>query len=143
MQLKKLLQGSAFALVAAACAIAVPSVVKAADVTGTTTETGVGTVAVDGEKAQLTVSGATDKEVLVGFAKVNAKGKVTVAAWDTYDGASATVDLSKLSNTKDNYIALTTPSKLATDAITIVKIPATKKVVKAEFDASTATELSM
>lgn len=29
MQLKKLLQGSAFALVAAACAIAVPSVVKA------------------------------------------------------------------------------------------------------------------
>ncbi len=139
MQLKKLLQGSAFALVAAACAIAVPSVVKAADVTGTTTETGVGTVAVDGEKAQLTVSGATDKEVLVGFAKVNAKGKVTVAAWDTYDGASATVDLSKLSNTKDNYIALTTPSKLATDAITIVKIPATKKVVKAEFDASTAT----
>lgn len=139
MQLKKLLQGSAFALVAAACAIAVPSVVKAADVTGTTTETGVGTVAVDGEKAQLTVTGATDKEVLVGFAKVNAKGKVTVAAWDTYDGTTATVDLSKLSNTKDNYVALTTPSKLATDAITIVKIPATKKVVKAEFDASTAT----
>ena len=137
MQLKKLLQGSAFALVAAACAIAVPSVVKAADVTGTTTDSGVGTVAVDGEKAQLTVSSATDKEVLVGFAKVNGKGKVTVPTWDTYDGTSATVDLSKLSNVKDNYIALTTPSKLAKDAITIVKIPATKKVFKAEFDAST------
>lgn len=137
MQLKKLLQGSAFALVAAACAIAVPSVVKAADVTGTTTESGVGTVAVDGEKAQLTVSSATDKEVLVGVAKVNAKGKVTVATWDTYDGTSATVDLSKLSNVKDNYIALTTPTKLASDTITIVKIPATKKVFKAEFDEST------
>lgn len=141
MQLKKLLQGSAFALVAAACAIAVPSVVKAAgEVTGTTDQTKVGTLAVDGEKAQLTVTGAGDNEVLVGFAKVNSKGKVTVATWDTYDGKAATVDLSKLSNTKVNYIAVTTPKALAEDAITIVKIPAVKKVFKVEYDPSATTD---
>lgn len=144
MQLKKLLQGSAFALVAAACAIAVPSVVKAAgEVTGTYTDSKVTVDKVDGAKAQMTAKVAsTEKELLVGFAKVS-KGKVTVSTWDTYDGSTVastgvTIDLSKLSNTKDNYIALTTPNALAKDIITIVKIPAAKKVFKAEFDGATA-----
>lgn len=143
MQLKKLLQGSAFALVAAACAIAVPSVVKAADATGTYDESKVTVSKVDGVNAQMTAKVASgEKELLVGFAKVS-KGKVTVPTWDTYDdeskvNAGVTIDLSKLSNTKENYIALTTPNALADDVITIVKIPAVKKVFKAEFDGATA-----
>ena len=133
MQLKKLLQGSAFAVMVAACAIAVPSVVKAADPTGALTDAGITSVKVDGTKAQMTV-GSSAKEVLVGFGKVNTKKKaITVASWDSYDmsGSTVTVDLSKLSNTKDNYIVLSTPGK----DVSIVKIPAVAKATKAKYDA--------
>ena len=130
MQLKKLLQGSAFALVAAACAIAVPSVVKAAGVGG---DTEISKVTMDGD--QLTVVPTNSaKEILVGVAKVK-KDAVTVPSWSSYavEGDVATkgikVDLSKLSNIKDNYIALTTPGK----EVTLVKITAADKKVKAKY----------
>lgn len=134
MQLKKLLQGSAFALVAAACAIAVPSVAKAA--TGDLAGAGLGDVTVDGSKAEMTVKFSSGvQEVLVGIGKVNKSNVITVSSWDTYETKDKTdgvkVDLSKLSNTKDNYIVLTTPAK----DISIVKIPQANKKAKAKFDA--------
>lgn len=137
MQLKKLLQGSAFALVAAACAIAVPSVAKAASGDGALATAGITSVEVDGTIGEMTITPASGKkEVLVGVGKVNAKkGTISVATWDTYEvGTGAvTVDLSKLSNVKDNYIVVTTPG----NEVSIVKIPAADKVIKAKFNAGT------
>lgn len=134
MQLKKLLQGSAFALVAAACAIAVPSVVKAAD--GDMDSAGLQKVTVDGASGSMTITGKSGvQEILVGIGKVNAKkGAITVASWGSYDGATATVDLSKLSNVKDNYFVITTAGS---KDVSIVKIPAANKVTKAKYNAGT------
>lgn len=157
MQLKKLLQGSAFALVAAACAIAVPSVVKAEDVApGSMADAGLKDVGYDAYSATLTITGqeATEgtpasgtpgkpnykpavpatpgtQEIQVGFGKVK-NGVVTVSTWDTYDGDSATVDLSKLSNVKENYVVISTPG----NGKMIVKIPAAPKKIKAKFNAA-------
>lgn len=137
MQLKKLLQGSVFAAAAAVCVLAAPGVAQAAEVTGTFTEAGVGDVTVDGTTATMEAKMASGKaELLVGFGKVNAKKKtITVASWDSYQpaaNAAAKIDLSKLSNVKDNYIVLTTPGA---DAVSVVKIPAVDKAIAATFDA--------
>lgn len=134
MQLKKLLQGSIFAVMAAACAIAVPTVAKAADPTGTFTDAGITSVSVDGTKGQMEIQSSA-KEVLVGIGKANTKkGTITVASWSTYEPASnkVTVDLSKLKNVADNYMVVTTPGK----DVSIVKIPAVAKATKAKYDAA-------
>ena len=137
MQLKKLLQGSAFALVAAACAIAVPTVVKAAG-TGAFADAGIGEVKVDGINASMTVKGsdANVKEIQAGFGKTSKSGKISVSAWQSYENAASnggvTIDLSKLNSTKDNYIVLTTPGA---KEVSIVKIPANDKTIKAKFNA--------
>lgn len=136
MQLKKLLQGSIFTVMAAACAIAVPTVAKAADAakTGAFTDAGITSVSVDGTKGQMEISSQA-KEVLVGIGKANTKkGTITVASWSTYepDTNKVTVDLSKLKNVANNYMVITTPGK----DVSIVKIPAVAKTTKAKYDAA-------
>ncbi len=134
MQLKKVLQGTVFAAAAAVCLITAPVIAKAAD--GAFADSGVSAVSIDTTKQQLTATGSNG-ELLVGVGKVNAKTKaVTVATWDIYDGTGAqTIDLSKLNNTKDNYLVLTANAK---DSVSVVKIPAVDKATSAVFDASTA-----
>lgn len=135
MQLKKLLQGSAFALVAAACAIAVPSVVKAAD--GAFEDVSIASVSVDGTKGTMEIKAAdsnTPKEILVGIGKIK-KDVISVASWGSYEpdtNKKVTVDLSKLNNVKDNYIVITTPGK---DSVSVVKVKPTEKTTKAKFNA--------
>lgn len=136
MQLKKLLQGSAFALVAVACAIAAPSVVKAAaaSVGG---DTGVTKIEMTGDQLSVT---SDQNELLVGIAKVSKKNAVTVPSWGSYtvkDASTAvTVDLSKLSNVKNGYVALTTPGK----DVTLVKINAADPKAKAKYVVDSTTK---
>lgn len=89
--------------------------------------------------ASMTVSAKDGvKEILVGVAKVNTKkSAVTVASWDTYDTDEATVDLSKLSNVKENYLAVSTPSS----DIVLVKIPASAKQIKTKYDVTNGIQV--
>lgn len=134
MQLKKLLQGSVFAAAAAVCVAAGTVSAQAAD--GDFTTAGVGSVTIDTTKQELKATAASG-ELLVGVGKVNAKkGTITVATWDSYTGTGAqTVDLSKLNNTKDNYLVLSSNKE---SGVSIVKIPAADKAISAKFDPSTA-----
>lgn len=132
MKLRKLLQGTVFTAALAVCMATGIMTVKAEN--GAFTDSGVNSVAIDTTKQTLTATGSNG-ELLVGVGKVNAKKQITVAAWDVYDGASAqTIDLSKLSNTKDNYIVLSANDKTE---VSVVKIPAADKAISATFDAST------
>lgn len=92
---------------------------------------GIASVNVNGGRGTMDITGAEGtQEILVGIGKVN-KGKktITVPSWATYEDEEATVDLSKLSNVKDNYIVLSTPGK----DVAIVKIPASHKSIKAKY----------
>lgn len=92
---------------------------------------GIASVEVYGDQGTMYIEGAEGtREILVGIGKVN-KGKkaITVPSWATYEDSETTVDLSKLSNVKDNYIVLSTPG----NDVAIVKIPASDKSIKAKF----------
>ena len=92
---------------------------------------GIASVNVNGGRGTMDITGADGtQEILVGIGKVN-KGKktITVPSWATYEAEETTVDLSKLSNVKDNYIVLSTPGK----DVAIVKIPASNKSIKAKY----------
>lgn len=132
MKLKTLLQGSVFTAALAVCMATGIVTANAAD--GDFASAGVSAVSIDTTKQELKATGSNG-ELLVGVGKVNAKKQITVAAWDVYDGtAAATIDLSKLSNVKDNYLVLSANGK---DEVSVVKIPAGPKAVSAIFDPST------
>ena len=97
-------------------------------------KSGISSVYVNGDYAEMYIEGvAGTQEILVGTGKVNKNKKtVSVASWATYEGSEADVDLSKLSNVKDNYLVISTPG----NDVSIVKIPASAKSIKAQFDAS-------
>ena len=132
MKLKTLLQGSVFTAALAVCMATGIVTANAAD--GDFSTAGVNAVSIDTTKQELKATGSNG-ELLVGVGKVNAKKQITVAAWDVYDGTgAATIDLSKLSNVKDNYLVLSANGK---DEVSVVKIPAGPKAVSAIFDPST------
>lgn len=132
MKLKTLLQGSVFTAALAVCMATGIVTVNAAD--GDFNTAGVNSVSIDTTKQELKATGSNG-ELLVGVGKVNAKKQITVAAWDVYDGTgAATIDLSKLSNVKDNYLVLSANGK---DEVAVVKIPAGPKAISAIFDPST------
>lgn len=85
---------------------------------------------------QISVDAGSAKEVIVGFATYNKKGTVKIAdtAWDVYDGGEAVIDLSKVNNTKDTYIAI------KSDSTTPVyyKIVGNASGQKVKYDASTS-----
>lgn len=134
MQFKKLLKCSIFAAAAAICAAATTVSVQAAD--GSFLDSGISNVTIDTNKQELKAT-ATGGELLAGIGKVNTKkGTITVSAWDSYTGTNAhTIDLSKLNNTKDNYIVLASNSKAD---VSVIKIPAADKAISAKFDPSTS-----
>jgi len=71
------------------------------------------------------------KEILFAVGTVKNK-KTKITAWDVYDyKENMTIDLSKLSNTKDNYLLVRT-EKAETPAI--IKIPAVQKTAKATIE---------
>lgn len=81
----------------------------------------------------------TNEEVMFGMAT---KGKKSdditfrVSAWDIFEVGNndkIAVDLSKLSNIKDNFVAIKTD---AMDVPIIIRIPAVPKIVTAEYDAA-------
>lgn len=149
MKMNKVLQG---ALVVATAATAWMGV-SATDAAAATTvnvmndnNAKVGTVGLNMDTQTLTftrTSASSCKEVLFGVGtkatvKVDGVKKTAykVAAWDVHDvtAATTTIDLSKLSNTKDNYIEIKTDT--ATTPV-IIKIPAVAKTNTVTYDAST------
>jgi hypothetical protein len=144
--MKKLLQGALVVATVATTWAAVGATDANAATTSTTLNSlGSGTIAINTANQTLTYTPntkkSTDKEVLFGVAtkatsKKDSKVTFKVAAWDVYDvGSDAiTIDLSKLSNVKDNYIELRTDNA---SAPVIIKIPAVAKATKAALDAST------
>lgn len=132
MQLKKLLQGTVFAAALAVCTMI--GAVYADAATGDFADAKVSVSKV--EKAEMTLTGTGTKEILVGVAKVAKSGKVTVSSWDVYEGTSATVDLSKFSNVKDNYIAIKGDNAV-NDIPAIIKIPSADKAISAKYTPAT------
>lgn len=124
MRLKKLLQGTAFAVFATAAWLGAGGDASA--------QVAPANVKVDTEKQQMIVKPeADDKEVIISVAKKGKKkGNITfkMSQWDVHDvnGAKEVkVDLSKLSNVKDNFIAVKTEDMAVPF---IVRIPAAAKV---------------
>lgn len=125
MKIKRVLQGTALTALAAAAWMGAGSDASAA-VSPT------GGVTFDGTSLKITAE-ADDLEIMTSVASVNTKG-VKISSWDVYEGHTATVDLSKLNVTKDNYIAVKTDDA---DAF-LVKISAATKKTKATVDKETA-----
>lgn len=130
---KKFLSGALVLATAAVVAVAGASVDASAANTALT-ET---TVKVDSVNQTLTVNATGCKEVGFSVATVNKTGIIKSAAdsaWEWHDvtaGKEVAIDLSSLSNTKDNFVQLKTDTA---EELTI-KIPAVNTKVKAVYDA--------
>ena len=97
-------------------------------------------IEVSGTAQKMYVNVSQDKEMVFGTATRSRKsGKVVfkVSAWNLYETGSsqrAEIDLSKLSNVKDNYIAVKTDDM---EVPVIVKIPANDKVSSVRYNGAT------
>ncbi|MDE6616262.1 MAG: hypothetical protein K2K35_06810 [Lachnospiraceae bacterium] len=128
MRIKRVVQGTALAALAAAAWMGAGSDASAAV---TNAE-----ISNDNTGYKLSIQAdSSDVEIAVGVATVNKNKEAKVTVWDVYDGNSATVDLSKLNVAKDNYFAVKT-NDMSTPAF--YKIPAAAKKVKAKYDAASA-----
>ncbi|MDE6568620.1 MAG: hypothetical protein K2K70_12940 [Lachnospiraceae bacterium] len=130
--MRKILTGAMVLATAAVVSVAGSASASAADLTTST-------VKVDAVNQTLTVEGSDCKEVGFSVASVNAKTGIIKpaadAAWEWHDGKKVTIDLSTLSNTKDNYVQL----KTDTGEEMTIKIPAVNTKVKAVYDAAANT----
>ncbi len=127
MKIKRMVQGTALAALAAAAWMGAGSDASAAIKVSDITYNGGTYLDVD--------STANDTlEIMVGIAKGADKDKAKVSAWDVYEGKNACVDLSKMNVTKDAYLAVKTDK----DEIPVfVKIDAAPKTLKAELNSGT------
>lgn len=121
MRIKRVLQGTALTALAAAAWMGAGSADASAKVTPTS-------VSFDGTSLNITAEN-DDLEIMTSVANVSTKG-VKISSWDVYEGNTAKVDLSKLSVTKDNYIAVKTDDAKAF----LVKISATSKKFTIKLD---------
>lgn len=152
MKMNKVLQGTLVIAAATATWLGVSATdASAATTVNVLSDTGatVGTVSLNLDEQTLTFArkGTTAKEVLFGVGAkttvkvptetgIAKKDAYKVAAWDVHDitGTTTTIDLSKLSNTKDNYIEIKTD---VSSTPVIIKIPAVAATNVVTYDAST------
>lgn len=125
MKWKKLLKSTAFTVIATAAWFSAGRIDASAEISQDS-------VTVDTEKQQMIVKlDENDKEVIISVATKGKKnGNITfkMSQWDVHEvngAAEVKVDLSKLSNIKDNFIAVKTEN-MGTPFI--VRIPAAAKV---------------
>lgn len=125
MKIKRVVQGTALAALAAAAWMGAGSTDASA------AEFPKDNVSISDNGTALEV-GFDDPELMVSMLKVG-KGKtdVKITSWDVYEGNSATIDLSKLKATSDNYIALKTDNS---DPI-VLHIEASGSKYKAKYNA--------
>lgn len=134
MRIKRVLQGTALTALAAAAWMGAGSTDASAAVNPTAG------VTFDGTSLKITAE-ADDLEIMTSVAKASGSdSKIKISAWDVYEGHEATVDLSKLNVTKDNYIAVKTDDM---DKPFLVKIAATTKKTKVNLDKEKATITSV
>lgn len=129
MRIKRVLQGTALTALAAAAWMGATSV----DASAATIPTD--NIKVDTDAQSMNVK-TNDAEVLFAVGTYSTRNKsVKVSAWDVYDVADKTkgvdIDLSKLSNVKDNYIVVKTEKADPT----YIKISASLKGQKLTFNA--------
>lgn len=99
-----------------------------------------GDIQASGTEQKMYVNAGQDKELFFGTATMGKKSdKVLfkVSAWNLYElgnGTRAEIDLSKLSNVKDNFIALKTDDM---EVPVIVRIPATDRVSVVKYNGAT------
>lgn len=97
-------------------------------------------IQVSGTSQKMYVNASEDKELFFGTATRSKRaGKVVfkVSAWNLYelgDNTKAEIDLSKLSNVKDNFIAVKTDDM---EVPVIVRIPATDRVSVVKYNGAT------
>lgn len=122
MKIKRVVQGTALAALAAAAWMGAGSTDASASVDVTKDVTASGST--------LTINKGTNAEVMVSVVQVKDK-KCQIKSWDVYDGNTINIDLSKLNVTKENYIAVMTD-----DAEPFfLKIAATAKPAKPTYNA--------
>lgn len=99
-----------------------------------------GDIEASGTEQKMYVNAGQDKELFFGTATMSKKpDKVLfrVSAWNLYELGSSTraeIDLSKLSNVKDNFIAVKTDDM---EVPVIVRIPATDRVSVVKYNGAT------
>lgn len=129
MRIKKILQGAVLTTLAVAWMGASSISADAATIPDNNIE-------VDTAAQEMTVkTNANDTEVLFAVGTYK-KNTVKVSIWDVYDVTASKdvkIDLSKLNNTKDNYVVVKTEN---TDP-TYIKIPASSKGQRLIFNAGT------
>lgn len=133
--MRKILTGALVLATAAVVSVVSPS----ADASAALSDS---TVKVNAANQTITVNADGYKEIGFSIASVNAKTGIIKSAadsaWEWHDvGAdkSVVIDLSSLSNTKDNFVQIKTDTK---ETMTI-KIPAVNTKVKAVYDAAANT----
>lgn len=134
--MRKILTGALVLATAAVVSVVSPSTDASAAVLSETT------VKVNAVNQTLTVKASGCKEVGFSVATVNAKTgiikPVADSAWEWHDveaGKDVVIDLSSLSNTKDNFVQV----KTDTEERMTIKIPAVNTKVKAAYDAAANT----
>ncbi|MDE7052878.1 MAG: hypothetical protein K2O92_08150 [Lachnospiraceae bacterium] len=127
MKIKRVVQGTALAALAAAAWMGAGSADASAAISAD--------IVNEEDGYKLSISADDAVEIAVGIASVNKNKEAKVTVWDVYDSNSAEVDLSKLNVTKDNYFAVKT---IGMDTPVFYKIPAAAKKVKAKYDAASA-----
>jgi len=125
MKIKRMVQGTALAALAAAAWMGAGSDASASSFP-------ISDVSINEENGNICV-GSTAKEIMVSVLKAG-KGKTEakITSWDVYEGGSADIDLSKLKNASDNYIAIKTDD---TEPI-VLHIKASNSKYKAEYHAN-------
>lgn len=126
MKIKRVLQGTALTALAAAAWMGAGST----DASAANTEDIY--VSVDNVENVIYVGSDTTPEVMVSIVQVK-NGVTQIKNWDVYDNGNATIDLSKLNTTKDNFIAVMTDKHEPV----ILKIGKTDKPGKAAYNYKT------
>lgn len=89
-------------------------------------------VTVDPAAQTLTVGGKSTNEVMVAYPTVKNGVAKAVKSWDVYEGA-ATIDVSNLNATKDNYVMVKTDES---DDVAVIKFAAVPSKIKATYNGS-------
>lgn len=132
MRIKKVLQGTALTALAAAAWMGAATVDASAS-TITTSDIEIW------DNVMYVNASSDTAEILFGVGTYKSSATkdntVKISAWDVYDGNSAQIDLSKLNNTKDVYVAVKTESS----APIYIKFAAAPKSQKLNYDAEKNT----
>lgn len=134
MRMNKVMKGTALTALAAATWLAAGTTDASAAKAENPIESGSISISINEDQQTMSAFSEDAMEVHVGIGTYNKKGTVKVSEWDVYEYGSENIDLSKLKNTKDSYIAVKTDKSNPV----YIKIPAAIKGQKAKYNAGSS-----